>query len=215
MPAQRLETTGAFVSRFDVIGKESSEDSAQRFVTHVGLAREDGHFGPYGVTVRVAHMRPPFQSSDEMCLNLAGSVSLTADEEKEIEDFLHIVDLECAGVSSRKQYIVHPHFEIRKRTDGTIQFRRFSCAGLVIEAYRWSEVDLVVTDPDLLPEVDPIRLLAVYPFVEDSRRSHFGLEGDGPWPIVLPGYVLQALNRPVEEIRASPYRPKPGDERFP
>lgn len=209
MPAHRLERKSVFVSRFDVVGKESSEDSARGFVIHVGLAREGGHLGPYGVT-----MSPPFQSSDEMCLNLVGSVSLTADEEKEIEDFLHMVENECAGVSKRNQYIVHPHSEERKRADGTILFRRFSCAGLVVEAYRWTEIDLVVTDPASLPEVYADQLHAVYPFVEDSRRSTFGLQGDGPWPIVLPGYVLQALNRPVEEIRASPYRPRAGDERF-
>ena len=41
------------------------------------------------------------------------------------------------------------------------------------------------------------------------------IPGDGPWPVVLAGYVLNSLNRDEDEIRSAPYNATAGDEFFP
>ena len=52
-------------------------------------------------------------------------------------------------------------------------------------------------------------------FLDDpEERAKFGLSGDGPWPVVLPGYIFHAMNRSAAEIRSQPYLPTAGDEYF-
>ena len=49
----------------------------------------------------------------------------------------------------------------------------------------------------------------------NCMRETLGLAGAGPWPIVLAGYLLNAMMRLEAEIRDGPYRPQPGDEYYP
>jgi hypothetical protein len=46
-------------------------------------------------------------------------------------------------------------------------------------------------------------------------RETYGIPGDGPWPVVLAGYVMNALDRTGEEIRGTPHTAAAGDEFFP
>jgi len=41
-----------------------------------------------------------------------------------------------------------------------------------------------------------------------------GLEGEGPWPVMLCGYLFHALNRDADVIRRETYIPKPTDKCF-
>ena len=45
------------------------------------------------------------------------------------------------------------------------------------------------------------------------RESH-GIPGDGPWPVVLAGYVMNALARTAEEVRRVAHTADVGDEFF-
>jgi hypothetical protein len=50
---------------------------------------------------------------------------------------------------------------------------------------------------------------------QSRLREHLGIPGDGPWPVVLAGYVLHALNRTKEDVRRRPYSPSRNDATFP
>ena len=63
-------------------------------------------------------------------------------------------------------------------------------------------------DPNGLPSVEWNTLLEIYGSMIDGRerlRAKLGIAGDGPWKIVLSGYVFHALNRPIQQIRSTPY----------
>ena len=117
----------------------------------------------------------------------------------------------------RAQYCVLPHVEPFEEPDGTVTYWKFSCAGFVIEAYRYAGLDLVVTDQGRIPPVGLRLLDAAYPGVAASPRlrAYFKLHGDGPWNVVLAGYVLNALDRPADAIRREPHQPALGDAFFP
>ncbi len=90
----------------------------------------------------------------------------------------------------------------------------------MIEAYGFAGVRLIETNLDSLPRVDLETLKTQFPHVathlsQPNFRERLGIAGDGPWPVVLAGYVLGALNRSETEIRASRYQPMGGDEYFP
>ena len=77
-------------------------------------------------------------------------------------------------------------------------------------------IELLNIDEGVLPDVDKQTIISAYPNVgrNSERLRRFGLEGDGPWRVVLAGYVLHALNRPTIQIRREPYQAQHGDEQF-
>ena len=90
----------------------------------------------------------------------------------------------------------------------------------MIEAYREVDIDVLETESERLPFVSLDALKTQYP--ESARlldnpqvREAFGIRGDGPWAVVLAGYVLNSLDRLEAEIRLTPYRASVGDEFFP
>jgi hypothetical protein len=147
---------------------------------------------------------------------------LTPDEVAQIDLFIDRVESEYRAnqAGRRQQYIVLPHCHPEEGDDGTVIYYRFSCGGFVIEAYRFVGIELIVTDATALPVVGLETLRVAYPDLQrplDSPRTreYLGLDGTGPWPIVLSGYLLNSLRRTEAEIRGGPYRPQPGDEFYP
>jgi len=148
---------------------------------------------------------------------------LTVEEQLQIRLFSEELESEYNAAQirhSRDQYVICPHVKEISREDDTAAYLRFSCAGFVIEAYREADIDLLWTDLAHLPLVGLEVLKAQYPefagMLERPRiRDEFGVGGDGPWPVVLAGYVLNALDRSETEIRSTPYRATEGDEFFP
>ena len=90
------------------------------------------------------------------------------------------------------------------------QYRRFSCTGLAVECYL--SVDIRLVNIDHLPPVDVETLIPAYgSIVKDQRlreRLKIGLDGSGPWPVLLPGYLFHSLARHESEIRTEPYSPQ-------
>jgi hypothetical protein len=99
------------------------------------------------------------------------------------------------------------------------QYQSFSCAGLVASCYRdGARVPLLVEDARL-PDVARALTARIWerpfahlePEARDTLMKRYGLEGEGPWKVLLPGYLLHALNQPRSAL---PYAPKPGDWQF-
>lgn len=221
MPAFRLTETPWIVQRFDVLGQHSK--TKHGFVKHVALFDDDDREVRHDCEVTAIHMGPPLEQVTAMRTNVVGSVPLTNDERKRIALWVERVkdEYEAAGVVGKsgilRQYVIDPPWEDQpdKRT-GIRRYRRYSCAGFVFDAYQRIGIELVELDRAQLPEVAWEVVESVYEISNDRRGllTKFGLHGDGPWRILLPGFILHALNRPTEDIRKQPYRANNGDERF-
>jgi len=220
MPAQRVGATAIAIRRLDVVGQDASSEPG--FIGHLALAGEDRPSYEASTVLPVLHMRPPLERVSECRANCVGSAGLTADEKLQIGLFSDEVESEyhAAQVRNVQQYVISPHVDEVRREDQSVVCRRFSCAGFVIEAYREARIDVLATRRDDLPVVSLDTLKTQYPgfagHLDHLRlRDRLGIPGDGPWPVVLAGYVVNALNRPEAEIRATPYRAIVGDEFFP
>ena len=187
------------------------------FVRHVAVLAEDSEL-KWGQPVSVWHMgpplvagertRPPQRTKRECPVHVVGSVSLDLDDKEGIEDWLEEVDKEPPPDSPFKRYVVRPQCIWQSAPEtGRPQYRRFSCAGFVLECYRSIGVDLVNTEERDLPDVDFDMLVQVFPELNRPKalkrlnitRDDLGIAGSGPWPIVLAGYVFHALDRITED----------------
>jgi hypothetical protein len=220
MPAQRVGTTPIAIRRLDVVGQDASSEPC--FVGHVALAGEDRASYAASELLPVLHMRPPLERAGECYANCVGSAGLKADEQLQIGLFSDEVQSEymAAQAGVLRQYVISPHVDQIRSDDQTVICRRFSCAGFVIEAYREARLDILTTGRDDLPLVSLEALKTQYPrFARQldhvRLREELGIPGDGPWAVVLAGYVLNALDRPETEIRSTSYRASVGDEFFP
>ncbi len=117
-----------------------------------------------------------------------------------------------------QMYCVHPHASPFYEDDGRYARMRFSCAGFVFEAYKKARIELL--DSNDLPMVDIAVIRLAYPghvrLMEAGKISPeaLGLEGSGPWPVLLCGYLFHALNRNADVIRHEPYAPSFVDRYF-
>lgn len=217
MPAFDLAEQTATLSRFDVVGRHSEE--VPKFVRHVALFNLDNRDVNHGDTVDVVHMGPPLETDQRLSVDVAGRIPLTNDQINAIHTWIGKVAKEYQAQNVRKlrQYIIDPPWEdIRDKNTGVYRYRRYSCAGFVLYAYRQVDVSLLVIDEEALPEVTKETMEAAYPeaFRQPNRRADFGIQGNGPWRIVLAGYVLHALDRSREDIEQEPYVAQEGDELF-
>ena len=221
MPALELANEPHSFSRYDVMGEYA--DTQHGFVGHVGLLDADSQDLSAGSDAIAVHMRPPLARGKTIVVHVAGRVPLTNNEIKviaawteEIADEYDANEVSGAG-GWRRQYIIHPPWEDERDPITRVRrYRRYSCAGFVLDAYLQVEIELLETDPDRLPEVDRQTIDAAYPQAVGNPKllAEFGLQNVGPWRIVLGGYVLHALDRPTEDIRNSPYKAQPDDKRF-
>lgn len=216
MPCHDLETGPQTVMRFDVVGQYSA--SANRFLAHVCLLDSDSVAFSAGALVKVAHMKPPAQRGDLQTGHVACYVPLTNDQIRDISIWLDEIMDEYKAANVKEQYVIHPPWQDKNDPlTGTRRFRRYSCAGFVIDSHNQVGLDLLDINEDALPEVNYQQIASAYPLIASANRNllgKFGLEGDGPWRIVLAGYVMHSLNRSNDEILSGPYRAKAGDELF-
>ncbi len=224
MSAVRLQADPVHVRLFDLVGQDS--ETVPEFVRHVALAAEERATHTPTDSLRLTHMGPPLGVAEEGGqIQVHGTLPLTDDERLQVNVFVdeHRQEYETQKVGPLSQYCIRPHTDVYRRQDGdsTVQFRLFSCAGFVIEAYRDAGIDLLITDETQLPWVALDTVCQAYPDSAErlrnpALRTRRNLPGDGPWQLVLVGYVFNALfNRSREEIIAGPYQPVPGDEFFP
>jgi hypothetical protein len=209
MPKVDLANGPQSLLRYDVIGK-----CAGNFVTHVALLDTEQALANAGADVPVVHMAPPFKKGTFVTAHVAATVPLDNEEIKAVAAWVDGIkdEYDDANVGARSQYVIDPPWEdVVDANTGVRRYRRYSCAGFVIDSHREVDINLVNINRNGLPDIDRDTLSLGYPLRPAER---FGLPGDGPWKIVLAGYVLHALNRPAKEIRCAPYQPKEGDEFF-
>jgi hypothetical protein len=221
MPARRIGKEESSVRKFDIVGQDSA--GATEFIRHVGLAGEEKN--PLGApsAVPMVHMGPSLsRGAVPEPISIIGAAGLTVDEVLQIQVFVdeQLLGYEAAKAGRREQYVIAPHVKEPESHDGTIICRRYNCAGFVVEAYRSVGIEFIQTAPSSLPPVELSTLTIQYPdmvrFLEKpKKREEFGIPGDGPWPVVLAGYVVNALDRTEAEIRSRPYQPVLGDGFFP
>lgn len=236
MPAQQLANNVAInIALYDVLGFDSQERAT--FVGHVALASSmvsSSQGTPAGV--RLVHMTPPLLVGSPVRdpAKCHGHVGLDEPKRRVIEAFVRRLESEYAAEAVRRrlagtwdqaakdqfrsdQYTIRPHV---RWPDGDRPYHQLSCAGFVQEAYEEAGIPLVDTDDANLPTCSLDTLKTAYAVVaahlEDTEfRVQKGLNGDGPWPILLPGYIMNSLDRDRDEILSSPFHATPGDECFP
>lgn len=215
MPAQRLGNRPVSVSRYDVVALDSP--GVIGFIQHVGLLNEETRDLSLNDIATLAHMKPPLAQRDAGCaVHATGSAKLDVTQVRQIGVFVDEQDSEYKAneIRAQRQYVIVPHV---REPDAGCSCRRFSCAGFVIEAYRYAGIDLVCTDLASLPRVSLEMLSQAYPDISRlaKAREQYGLSGEGPWPVVMAGYVLNSLARTVDKIAEEPYLPRVEDAYFP
>jgi len=216
------------ILRLEVVGRDS--DDLRHFVRHTGLAAADHALRDEQVAV--IDMGPPLHSLTSpgvMRADVHGTANLTDDEQRKIETFiarhanehrsLEMLRGRALLGTVAQMYCILPHAEPLREVDGRYARTRFSCAGYVLEAYRFARISLV--DLDSLSPVPWETVSAAYPDAANLinrgliDRESLGLIGEGPWPVLLCGYLFHALNRDAESIRQGPIRPTLDQARFP
>ncbi len=226
MPSYRVAGSTLSLSIFDVVGQDADESG---FIGHVGLAKSAGSQNP--AKIPVLDMGPPLHGQgvpSYVRANVAGSATLTDDEVQKVKTFVdrhaneHSVFLQFSTSqlinAAPQMYCVHPHATPFYENDGRYARMRFSCAGFVFEAYKKARIKLL--DSNNLPMVNITVIRLAYPeqvrLMENGRISPeaLGLEGSGPWPVLLCGYLFHALNRDADVIRYGPHTPNIADRHF-
>jgi hypothetical protein len=227
VPSFRIETPTVSLSVFDVVGADGDQP---RFISHTGLAESEGAHKVDAV--KILDMGPPLRgpgTTTAVKATAAGRAELTDDEQQKIRSFVnqHVSEHESFLQLNERQilrlapqmYCIYPHATPLAEDDDRYVRMRFSCSGFVYEAYRSARISLL--DVGTLPPVDMAVIKVAYPaqtrLMESERLTpeSLGLEGEGPWPVMLCGYLLHALNRPADLIRQQPYTPVAEDQHFP
>jgi len=116
-----------------------------------------------------------------------------------------------------REYVIHP---AAKEPDADSPFWRFNCSGFVLHAYHDAGIQLVAQED--VPLVTLAFLKAAYPesaarkrLDDPEFRTKMGIGVGDHWRVIMPGYIVNSLDRSAEQIRQTPYRPSRGDEFFP
>ena len=223
MSADRLPASAMDFPIYAVVGMYSPPHVTGGFVQHVAILRERRQLNFGATNVEVWHMVPPLivgpftvaaAGGDLLCpvVHVAGVVDLDPDDCEGIQTWLSIVEKEnrpYGRVSNFRQYIVKPHmdWERAKETNRPI-YRKFSCAGFVVECYASVGLNLISLPEDTYLEVDLQTLIRAYPeAARESMRERYGIAGNGPWRILMPGYVFHAMDREPGVVRVVAYDP--------
>lgn len=130
----------------------------------------------------------------------------------------HGQEAEVATFLKKCHFIAHP--PIKKEVDprtGNLKSIWYSCAGFVLDCFESNVVKklLVSWDDPSFPTVyeDTIRevwcgRLELTPQIKDTLGL---LDDDEPWPVVMPGYIMNAFKRRADEIRSEPFSPTEHD----
>jgi hypothetical protein len=197
------------------------------FITHVALLDpEEG--GPVQVLrdppPRVAHVRKKgFFRNTEIRAYVCGWLGgLTEEEADDAVAQLKVIfqDFETKLIDAARAVIevhwqAHPPFSTGTvegqldETEGKVVYHRyFSCAGFVVWCINEVLERWLVVGTEELPVVGFEEVGPFYGMRGDPEElEECGLAGPGPWRLLLPGYVINALGSP-EAAAGEPYRPR-------
>lgn len=225
MPTTKLSNQATTVLRFDVLAIAPLEADQP---LHVMLCSEKNDRKDVTIEseLRVAHMGPPLGRKRAVKSDAVGNAGLTDDQRRQIETFVNerfeegkqLRDLARIAQEKwdpAKQYRIHPPVTKPSRD---CNFWRFSCVGFVLAAYQDAGITLI---GDVKPRknLDQLKMLYADARLDNPAfRADMGIGTGDDWPIVLAGYVMNALNRPTVQIHGPQtilYEPSEDDEYFP
>lgn len=214
MPVHRTAHQSCAITRHALIGVHRLGTD---FVSHVGLASGESRLKSRG-SVPVIHVRPPLRFGDSIRADLVGMAELTAQQREGLQRWLERTESERGttgldALSAWDEYVVCPPWDEVTDAQGRRLYRRFSCSGFVACAYL-EGAGVALVDLDALPAVPWGILQPIYAprgTLEPLARAEMGLAGEGPWAVLLPGYLFHAVARGV---LTRPYRAEAGNERF-
>ena len=216
MPAKKLLSgKSEAASAFSIVGMYS-EPAGEEFVRHVAILAEDSQL-QWARLAPVWHMGPPLVAGErskktpnaklQIPVHVIGSVPLDLDDREGIANWLEEVDKEPPPDNPHRRYLAVPHWDWYTAPEtGRRLYRRFSCAGFVLECYGSIGIDLVNTDEDVLPDVYFEMLVKAYPEIKSVkflRKLDIGITGNEPWRLVMAGYVFHALDKISKESPTS------------
>ena len=217
MPVHRPVPEECTPSLYAIVAADS--EGMPELIGHVGLLTaplEEGNG-----TATVAHMKPPAVAGPDdargaMPADAIADIPLSQAQRRIMAVELEtIIDELRANRSPLAQYTVCPH---ERPPDDQVSRHRFSCVGFVTYLHRRVGIELLdISDPSCLPPIGRSQIEHAYGLDMSSRPrvgEHVGLAGEGPWPAVMPGYLLHAVAARDGADTPSPYRPQPGDEYF-
>lgn len=225
MPVARVERESLH-SQYSVAATCGEVDFA---VKHVGLLAATCQLKA-GEAVAVFDSHPPLhigQVDDKgqaivsnIVPALVGWVELNESQRRNIDRVL--ADLRVlmprralSGWDLITYYVAVPHMiEVPGEVPGAVKHYRFSCAGLVLYCYD-EGAGIPLVDLSRLPMVSFDELTKIWTILADMPpkiRSRVGLPDESPQQVLLPGYILHALDR--EDVSAA-YVPCSDDKCYP
>jgi len=226
VPSYRVNELTLSLDRFEVVGQDGAESG---FIGHVGLAASKDSQDV--ASIAVLDMGPPLHghgSDHHIRGDVIGSAVLTDDEAQKIRTFVdrhaneHLLFSQLSVGHLLKlapqMYCLLPHTSPLYEDNGRYARTRFSCAGFVLEAYKTARIKLLNLDG--MPLVDMAVVATAYPIhtrlIERGtiNAEDLGLGGDGPWPVLLCGYLFHSLNRESDVMRNEAYAPSITDRHF-
>lgn len=206
----------ADIQPLTIVGVRSTATDCST-ITHVAILRDTWKPG-VEKTARVYQGDLPFE--DECAPDLVAMLDLTFEETARIKTRIEIAFRNWPTSRKPLPHEIFNYYVIRppvKRVYDTVSNRlrhiRFSCVGFVIYCYelKGKLPPLVDLDESSLPNVTLDELCTMYPKYErmlrrPNVRSLLGIETGDSWPIALPGYVINSLERADREVRSRPFK---------
>jgi len=113
-----------------------------------------------------------------------------------------------------REYTIKDRETVRDPSDGSIKFTKFSCAGFVFWCY--DACSIVLLDRAHMPPLDVAAAAAAFNLALEAipaLAQRERLPPEGPWHLMLPGYLFRALARQTD-VR-TPYIPTQADAHYP
>jgi len=233
--SQGLGQNGRQFHPFAIVGQYAVEPKG--FVQHVALLVAQCEVSSAS-QVSVWHMGPPLRVTDpgasasvpagECRADLVIEIPLAADDRNAMLHWKSKVEKERRPSALFQQYVIDPPIVWIRSETGRKLYRRFSCAGFVMSCYASAGIFILNQETDFpaasLADVERAypqlrRLLQMAPAAQAKLGfrdlADFGIPGDGPWQIVLAGYIFHSCHRLTAAThRLTPYSPISVKEAF-
>ena len=216
MPAISLrDKMNSEVKPYSVIGYYAKRSDG-RWVYHVGLAIKSSNDDRSSGGMQVAHLvfsgnsiiRVHWVLYHKQADVVGWLDDLDPQEAYLIDTYLNTIDKKPMNGRLPKYRINPPYVDIENHR--TFCFEG-SCVGLVMQAYREADIELLSQDYRNYPEVDRDLLEIIFheDFLEylNSHWEDLGLSPNNPCPMVLPGYVFHSMTPEDHVIRGESYHP--------
>ncbi len=222
MSAVRLRHDATECTKYSIIGTHVGKGGGT-FVKHVAILKKASALSNLQ-TVDVWQVGPPIVAgplsssqrfASQTCVaSVVGDMKLGVRQCEAVANFLSQVDKQYRLITPLpfQQYQIIPHSTwVRAPETNRKIRRRFSCSGFVAEAY--AEAGVVLVDLENLPAAKQVEIQFAFPDLQRISsgseklkqrygfvsKEDLGLVGDGPWPVLLPGYLFHACDRSVSE----------------